>query len=109
MTAAFNGMTSVQAAAGGKSGAIAVTVAQVVASVAVSGTATLASLGETTQLSAVARDARGHLAPVTGFTWRSTAPSVATVDAGTGLASAVGNGSTLAIASAAGVESRATR
>src|SRR5439155_18181144 len=53
---------------------------------------TLTALGQTHQLAAVAKDASGT--PISGktFTWASSAPSVVSVDAATGLATAVANG-----------------
>lgn len=53
---------------------------------------TLPAIGATRQLAAVAKDASGN--PISGktFTWQSSAPGVATVS-GTGLVTAVANGS----------------
>ena len=53
---------------------------------------TLLSLGATVQLSAVALDAAGRPIASKAFTWTSSAPAVATVDAASGLVTAVGNG-----------------
>jgi plastocyanin len=108
VTALGNGNAAVSASWNGVSGSVSIAVAQVVASVSVatsgSGTsATLASLGETVQLIATARDAGpGGGSPVAGaaFSWSSDAPAVATVDA-SGLLTAVANG-------AAHVTARAT-
>lgn len=54
---------------------------------------TLVTFGRTRQFSATPLDAQGQ--PVSGVTivWRSSNPSVATVDSVTGIATAVGNGS----------------
>ena len=51
----------------------------------------LVAFGETRQLSATARDASGNAIAGRAFTWESTAPTVASVDA-TGLVSAIANG-----------------
>ncbi|HXI34300.1 MAG TPA: Ig-like domain-containing protein [Gemmatimonadales bacterium] len=81
----------------------------VVTSVAVTpGTDTLIALGRTRQFSAVPQDANGN--PVTGVTivWRSSNPSVATVDSATGIVTAVGNGLSVIRADAGGVIGQAT-
>src|SRR5207245_1795435 len=53
---------------------------------------TLTALGQTHQLAAVAKDASGAAISGKTFTWASSAPSVVSVDAATGLATAVANG-----------------
>jgi uncharacterized protein YjdB len=106
VTAAANGTTSVQAAAGGKTGSISITVAQAVASVSVSGPASLTSLGETAQLTATASDARGHAVSGASFSWRSDGANV-TVGAATGVVTAAANGSANIFARSGAVESPA--
>jgi len=65
-----------------------------VASVTVTpGTDTLTALGQTRQYTAVARDAGGNVLSGRTVTWSSLAAGVASVDPGTGLATAVTNGS----------------
>jgi hypothetical protein len=77
-----------------------------VASVAVApGAVTLVSLGGSMQLSATARNAGGTTVPAT-FTWISSNPSIATVNA-TGSATAVSNGTASITATAAGIGSNA--
>lgn len=72
------------------------------------GTDTLIALGRTRQFTAVPKDANGN--PVTGVTlvWHSSNPAVATVDAATGLVTAVGNGLSVIRADAGGVIGQAT-
>ena len=99
VTAAANGAVTVTATAGSVSGTAAVTVDQIVASVAVDPAAdTLPALGDTLRLSAEALDANGHAVADAQFAWESSDSSVATVDA-TGLVTAVANGSTTVTAS----------
>jgi hypothetical protein len=105
VTALGNGNAAVSASSNGVSGSVSIPVAQVVTSVSVKtqagGTsASLASLGETVQLVATAFDA--GTSPVAGasFSWTSDAPSVAGVS-GTGVVTAVANGSAHVVARAA--------
>jgi plastocyanin len=105
VTALGNGNAAISATSNGVSGSLSVAVAQVVATVSVStstggASASLASLGETVQLIATARDAGSSPVPGAAFNWSSDAPAVATVDA-SGLLTAVANG-------AARVTARAT-
>lgn len=69
-------------------------------------TFTLASLGDTRALTAVARASTGAILPEISFTWRSSNPDVATVNAG-GLVTARSNGFAAIEASASGVTGRA--
>ena len=89
------------ASCGGGDGSVAPPV-DTVASVQVSpGTATLNSLGATTQLSASATSTSGASVPGTVFTWVSSNPSAATVDSN-GLVTAVANGTATVTATASG-------
>jgi uncharacterized protein YjdB len=63
--------------------------------------AALASVGAAVQLHATALDVRGTAIPEAVFTWTSSAPGVATVDAH-GLVTAAGNGSATIAATAGG-------
>ena len=92
VTAQGNGQATITATAAGASGSAVVTVMQTVASVEVSpGTAELAALGASVQLTAEAFDPNGHAVAGAEFSWESSDPSVATVDA-SGLVTAAGNG-----------------
>ncbi len=64
---------------------------------------TLHAFGATHQFTATARDAQGQVISGKTFTWVSTIPSVATVSAGSGLVTAVAEGSTSINASVDGV------
>jgi hypothetical protein len=67
------------------------------------GQRTLRSLGESVQLSAVAKDASGNEIPGKVFTWSTAAPGVATVDQAA-LATAIANGQTTVTAAVDGIE-----
>jgi uncharacterized protein YjdB len=109
VTAIGNGGTAITASAGGVSGGAGVTVQQVVASVEVTpGAATLAALGDAQAFTALARDALGSPVTDAAFMWSSADPAVATVDPGSGLALAVGNGAVAITAAADGVAGAAT-
>ncbi len=69
--------------------------------------ATLASLGDTRQYTAIARDAAGNVVPGVAFAWSSSAPQVAPVTQA-GLATASSNGTTTITAEAGGVRGTAT-
>ena len=104
VTAVGNGTAAIGAEAEGVSGSATLTVAQVVSEVVLAPAAdTLASLGDTVRLAAEARDANGHAVErVRSFAWSSGDASVATVD-GSGLVTAVGNGTAAIGAEAEGV------
>ena len=100
VTAVGNGTATVTATAGSASGTAAVTVSQAPDSVAVApAEATIVALGDTLRLGAEAFDANGHAVEGTEFSWASGDASVATVD-GSGLVTAVGNGTTSVTATA---------
>ncbi|MEX2181314.1 MAG: Ig-like domain-containing protein [Gemmatimonadaceae bacterium] len=73
-----------------------ITVTQVVASVLVSSTGsdTLRTTGRTKSYGAIARDSQANTIPGAGISWSSTVGAVASVDAGTGLATALTDGTT---------------
>ena len=99
VTAVGRGSASVAATTGEVSGGATVTVEQRPFEVKVSpGADTLVALGDTVRLSAEALDANGHAVADVEFAWSSADESVVTVDA-TGLATAVGNGTTSVAAS----------
>ena len=92
VTAVRDGAATISATSEGVTGTANVTVSRTAASVVVTpATANLGALGATQALAAVAKDANNN--PLTGpaFTWTSSNPSVATVDA-SGTVTAVGNG-----------------
>jgi outer membrane protein assembly factor BamB len=64
---------------------------------------TAAALGRTVQFVAVVRDAAGNDLAGKSISWTSTSPAVATVNPATGLATAIGNGSTSILATVEGV------
>ncbi|PYO65903.1 MAG: hypothetical protein DMD69_15945 [Gemmatimonadetes bacterium] len=108
VTAIGNGTATITAAASGVSGTATLAVAQIVRSVVVSpASAALASVNLPQQYGAVALDGNGR--PVAGqtFTWSSSDPAIATVDA-TGLATGLAPGSVTITATAAGVVGTAT-
>jgi trimeric autotransporter adhesin len=110
-TAAAHGETTIAASAGGIAGIATLTVdlTALVASVVVApDAAELTALGATQQFTAEARDASGAVVPGMAFVWTSSAPAVATVDAGTGLATANANGVTTLTATAGSVSATAT-
>ena len=109
-TAASHGATTITAAVAGVAGTAALTVdlTSTVTSVAVTpATATLAAVGATQQFTAIARDQNDSVVPGVLFAWSSATPAVATVDAATGLATAVTHGAATITATAAGVSGTA--
>jgi uncharacterized protein YjdB len=72
---------------------IAVTVAQLPTTVAVTPASVSLGVGQTRQLAATVLDANGNLVPGVSLQWSSTSPSVATVNA-SGLAAGMGAGNT---------------
>jgi hypothetical protein len=104
VTAVGNGATTISAMADGVGASASVTVAQQLASVAVTPAApSLDALGATVQLAAEARDASGHTIGGRAFTWASSDESVATVNA-SGLVTAAANGTAAIRASTGGVQ-----
>ncbi|MEJ2237953.1 MAG: Ig-like domain-containing protein [Gemmatimonadales bacterium] len=101
-----NGTTQILASAGGVTGGIDLTVAQIATSVVVSPAAlTLNAIGGTQPYTAEARDANDNpLTTQPAFAWtESSAGAVATIDPATGLATATGNGTSVITATGAGV------
>ncbi len=101
---------SAVASATGPSGPVTakapITVTQVVNTITVTGSLlpdTLKTTGRTKQFAASAADSLGNNIPSIAFTWTSSAPSVASVDATTGLVSALIDGSA-SIQAAAGAK-----
>ncbi|MDQ6635471.1 MAG: Ig-like domain-containing protein, partial [Gemmatimonadota bacterium] len=97
------GTTQVAASAGGKSGTATITVQPPpVASVAVSPASKGLAVGTTTTLAATVTDANGATVTDRVVTWSSNNTAVATVDATTGVVTAVAPGSATISASAGG-------
>ena len=69
---------------------------------------TILALGQTQQLSAVAKDAAGDPIPGKTFTWRSSAPGIASVDTASGLVTGVANGAASIAATVDGKSGQAT-
>ncbi len=84
---------------------VPITVAQLITAVIVSPALpeTLRTTGRTRQYTAAARDSNANTVAGAAFTWSSSSPSVATVGAGTGLATAVSDGNTQVTATTGGV------
>jgi uncharacterized protein YjdB len=105
-----NGTTQILASAGGVTGGIDLTVAQVATSVVVSPAAvTLDAIGGAQPYTAEARDANDNpLTTQPTFAWtESSAGAVATIDPATGLATATGNGTSVITATGGGVSGNA--
>ena len=106
VTAAANGTATIAATAGTTSGSATVTVAQQVSAVELTPAGGIVLPGTTLQLSAEARDANGHSVAGAAFTWASSDPAVAVVDA-TGLVSGIALGEVEVSATSSGVIGRA--
>ena len=92
VTAVANGTAMITATSGPASASVSVTVAQVPVRMDITpGSHTLVSLGETIQLEAAVRDAKGNPIPGQPTLWESSDPAVATVN-GTGLVTAWADG-----------------
>ena len=99
VTAAGNGVATVQASAGAATGSAEIAVRQRIVDINVSPSGdTLVALGDTIRLSAAARDANGHSVANTKFIWASEDEAVASVDSA-GLVTATANGMTAVTAS----------
>ncbi|MDE0356346.1 MAG: Ig-like domain-containing protein [Gammaproteobacteria bacterium] len=93
VTAVANGSATVTAASGGLDGTAAVAVTQQATRVEVVPVPdTLRRYGDTVRVAVRAFDANGHPAPPSALDWTTSDSTVAVVD-GTGLVTAVGNGS----------------
>jgi plastocyanin/uncharacterized protein YjdB len=102
-TAVGNGTTTIRATAGGQSGSIVLTIAQVVVQVAVSpATFSMGAKGSARQLTATPQDSGGSVVSGATVTWASTNAAAVTVSAG-GLATAVANGTAQITATAGGI------
>jgi uncharacterized protein YjdB len=96
------GTANITATSEGKSGQATLTVNQVpVASVTVSPSSASLTVGQTTQLTATARDANNNVLTGRSVTWSSSNPSIASVNS-SGLVTANGPGSATIVASSEG-------
>lgn len=94
VTSVANGSTTVRASVDGQSGNASVTVAIVVNQVVVTpGSKAFGAAGRTQAFTAVANDSNGNAIAGKTFAWSSTNTAVVTVDASTGVATSVANGS----------------
>ena len=93
-TAAANGVTAIQAAAQGVTGAATLNVAQVLNSIDLSPTTATVAVTGTTSMIARGKDANGRFISGGSFAYNSSTPSVATINSTTGLVTGVANGST---------------
>ena len=108
VTAVSAGQATVTATAEGKSATAAITVTPVpVGSLSLSPASASIPAGTTQQFSALVKDAQGNVLSGRVVSWLSGAPAVATIDQ-TGLATAVGNGSAIIIASSEGQQATVT-
>ena len=108
VTAIANGTATITATAGSASGSATVAVAQEVSALAVSpAEATITALGDTLWLGAEAFDANGRAVAGAEFSWESSDDAVATVD-GSGLVTAMGNGTATITATAGSASGSAT-
>src|ERR1700693_1525050 len=78
-----------------------------VASVTVTPPSPSIAMNTTQQFTATAKDSRGNTMSGVTFAWTSSAPTVATINSSTGIATGVSAGSTQVTASASGVSSSA--
>lgn len=107
VTAVAPGAATLTATSEGISSSVALTVTAVsVASVSVTAPQTALAVGETSQYSAVTRDAQGNLLAGRPVTWASSLPAVATVST-TGLVTALTAGTTTITAFSEGIASPA--
>jgi uncharacterized protein YjdB len=96
------GAAKITATSEGKTGSADVTVTAVpVATVEVSPSTSDLTIGQTAQLSAIAKDAKGNVLTGRPASWTSGAPSVATISS-TGLVTAVGAGNAVIFATVEG-------
>lgn len=108
VTALTIGVTSVSAAAGGRSGGAVITVVgPPVGSVTLSPTVDTLLVGETVQLDATVRTESGQVVTDRPVTWTTASAAIATVGA-TGLVTAVGDGTVLITATSEGKSAQAS-
>jgi uncharacterized protein YjdB len=101
VTGVAPGNVTVTATAGGKSGTAQVSVTNPIASVTVSPASASVTAGQSTPLTATAKDAGGVVLSSRSFTWSSSNPSVASVNS-SGVVSGVTSGTATITATAEG-------
>jgi alpha-tubulin suppressor-like RCC1 family protein len=101
VTSTGRGWVRIIAAAGGRADTAHVWSRQVVASVSVTPPTASVGVGNTTQLTATAKDSNNVVAPKATFAWSSSQPAIATVNA-TGLVTGVAAGNATIRASSSG-------
>jgi len=105
------GTTTLTATSEGRSGSVTLTVtaaAVAVASVDITPTAPVVAVGQTLQMSAVARDAGGNALPGRVITWVSNNSAVATINPATGLVTGASASTTTLTATSEGRSSTVT-
>ncbi len=108
VTANGNGTATITARTGNVTGTATIVVRQRVTQLAITpGDITLTRLGATELLDAQARDANGHLVADAAVVWTSNGPEVASVDAATGLVTALAGGTAMISAASGGVTTTA--
>ena len=107
-TAAANGVTSIQASAQGVTGSATLTVAQVLASVELTPPTATVGITGTTSMIARGKDANGRYISGGSFTFASGTPSVATINATTGVVTGVSIGSSNITATSGSITSNAS-
>ncbi len=104
VTARALGVAHITASSGGKSAISMITVSQVpVASVTVNPAMPSVFVGQTTQLSAVAKDSAGNVLPGRVVRWSTTNTAVATIDSVAGVLTGVAQGNTYVRARSEGI------
>ncbi len=93
-TAAANGITSIQASAQGVTGSATLNVAQVLSSIELTPLTTTVGVAGTTSMLARGKDANNRYISGGSFTYASSTPTVATINATTGVVTGVANGTT---------------
>ncbi len=91
---AANGVTSIQASAQGVTGSATLNVAQVLSSIDLSPTTATVAITGTTVMIARGKDANGRFISSGTFTYNSSSPAVATINASSGVVTGVTNGNT---------------
>jgi uncharacterized protein YjdB len=108
VTARGDGVTVISASGGGRRGNATIRVERVVRGVAIDPNTAEVAAGATVPLNGYAVDANGHQMNGVALQWSSAQPSIATVNASTGVVTGVSSGDAVITASAAGFSANAT-